>query len=145
MWALVIILFVATLVFLNPGAIQNFGGILSGGNLSASQIAQYAANAGFSGDDLATAVAIALAESGGEVNPPNPDAAITPGGSIGLWQINLYYHPEFNGLDLTDPQTNADAAYAVYQAAGYNFMPWSTYKSGRFLQYFDAAQRAVNA
>ena len=143
MWALVIILFVATLAFLNPGAIQNFGGILSG-NLSASQIAQYAANAGFSGDDLATAVAIALAESSGNPNA-NGDTNLTPGGSIGLWQINLKAHPEFAQLDLTDPQTNADAAYAVYQAAGYNFQPWSTYKSGRFLQYFDAAQGAVNA
>lgn len=143
MWALVIILFVATLAILNPGAIQSFGGIL-GGNLSASQIAQYAANAGFSGDDLATAVAIALAESSG--NPTaNGDTALTPGGSVGLWQINIAAHPEFEGWNLTDPQTNADAAYAVYQAAGYNFRPWSTYKSGAFAQYLSDAQGAVNA
>ena len=142
MWALVIILFVATLAFLNPGAIQNFGGILSG-NLSASQIAQYAANAGFSGDDLATAVAIALAESSGNPNA-NGDTNLTPGGSVGLWQINLAAHPEFAQVDLTDPQTNADAAYAVYVAAGYNFRPWSTYKSGAFAQYLSDAQGAVN-
>lgn len=143
MWVLVIILFVATLAILNPGAIQNFGGILSG-NLSASQIAQYAANAGFSGDDLETAVAIALAESSGNPNA-NGDTNLTPGGSVGLWQINLKAHPEFAQVDLTDPQTNADAAYAVYVAAGYNFRPWSTYKSGAFAQYLSDAQGAVNA
>ena len=143
MWALVIILFVATLAFLNPGEIQNFGGILSG-NLSASQIAQYAANAGFSGDDLAIAVAIALAESSGNPNA-NGDTNLTPGGSVGLWQINLAAHPELAQVDLTDPQTNADAAYAVYAAAGYNFRPWSTYKSGVFAQYLSDAQGAVNA
>jgi hypothetical protein len=101
-------------------------------NLSISQIAALAQNAGFQGDDLATAVAVALAESGGNPNAVG-DLNITAGGSVGLWQINLAYHPEFNGWNLQDPQTNANAAFSVYSAAGDSFTPWSTYKSEAYL------------
>lgn len=109
------------------------------GRLSPVAIAQLASNAGFQGNDLVTAVAIALAESGG-----NPgivgDLNITPGGSIGLWQINLRWHPEFTAAALADPQTNANAAYQVYLAAGKTFRPWSTFKNGAFTAHLDAAQ-----
>ena len=93
-------------------------------------IASYASNAGFSGVDLAIAIAIAYAESSG-----NPDAVGDNGDSIGLWQINLPNHPEYEGSDLTDPQTNASAAYAIYQAAGDSFTPWTTFKTGAYSQY----------
>jgi hypothetical protein len=99
--------------------------------LSASQIAIYAANAGFSGSALQTAVAIALAESGG-----NPtvigDTNITPGGSVGLMQINLAAHPEYTAADLLDPQANMDAAFQIYQQAGGQFSPWTTYNTGAY-------------
>src|SRR5271157_2503097 len=97
-------------------------------NLSAAQIQGYAAAAGFSGADLATAVAIALAESSG-----NP-AAYNPEGSVGLWQIYLPAHPEFASANLSDPLVNAQAAFAIYSAAG-GFSPWSTYKSGVYAKY----------
>ena len=42
----------------------------------------------------------------------------------GLWQIYLQDHPEFAGLDLRDPATNANAAFSVYSNAG-RFRPWS--------------------
>ncbi len=104
-----------------------------GMKLSAQDIAGYAQTAGFSGSDLTMAVAIAIAESSG-----NPRAvgdktlAPTNGPSIGLWQINTgtKAHPELAGQDLNDPQTNANAAYNIYKAAGYSFNPWSTYKNG---------------
>src|ERR1700740_3603313 len=84
------------------------------GIMTISDIATVAENAGFSGNDLVTAVAIALAESGGN---PNALGDIGIGqGSFGLWQINSKYHPEF-GPDFTtlyDPQTNANAAYQIY-------------------------------
>jgi Lysozyme like domain len=108
-------------------------GNLLGGNLSTSDIMGYAAAAGFSGSDLNVAVAVALAESSG--NPAAVGDTNIPGGSVGLWQINLKAHPEFAGQDLTDPQTNADAAFAVYSAAGNSFAPWSTFKSGAYLAY----------
>jgi Lysozyme like domain len=99
--------------------------------LSASQIAGYAANAGFSGSALNTAVAIALAESSGNPSVVG-DTSITPGGSVGLMQINLAAHPEYSAADLLDPQTNMDAAYQIYQDAGGSFTPWTTYNSGAY-------------
>lgn len=98
-------------------------------NLSAAQIQAYAAAAGFSGADMATAVAVALAESSG-----NPGAIGDAGNSFGLWQINLPNHPEFAGADLTDPQTNANAAFQVYSAAR-GFRPWTTFKTGAYQAY----------
>ena len=101
-------------------------------SLSAAQIQGYAAAAGFSGADLATAVAVAFAESSGNPSAYNPE------GSYGLWQIYMPAHPEFAGLDLTDPQTNANAAFSVYAAAGGRFTPWTTYKTGAYLAYLGA-------
>lgn len=121
----------------------------TGDLLTAAQIAALARQAGFDGDDLVTAVAVALAES----NPPgNPnshgDTTLGSGtGSFGLWQIYSDAHPEF-GPDfaaLYDPQTNADAAYSVYQGAGYSFKPWTTFKSGKYKNFLDDASAGVNA
>lgn len=113
------------------------------GRLSPIAIAQLAANAGFTGNDLVTAVAIALAESGGNPGVVG-DLNITPGGSVGLWQINLRWHPEYTAAMLTDPQTNANAAFAVYRAAGNSFQPWSTFKNGAFTAHMDAAQSGAD-
>jgi Lysozyme like domain len=111
---------------------------------SASDISGYAETAGWTDSDLQVAVAIALAESGGDPNAVG-DLNITPGGSIGLWQINLQAHPEYDAQSLTDPQTNANAAYAIYQAAGNTFSPWSTYTGGQYAKYITQAQAGVNA
>jgi len=105
--------------------------------LTPAQISYYAQRAGFTGQDLVTAVAIALAESSGNPNTYNPEtAAGTPQGqgSYGLWQIYLTAHPEYAGVNLYDPQTNANAAFAIYSAAG-GFSPWSTYNSGEYQAY----------
>jgi Lysozyme like domain len=101
-------------------------------------IADVASNAGFSGVDLVTAVAIAYAESSG-----NPGAVGDNGDSIGLWQINLPNHPEYQGVDLTDPQTNANAAFAIYSAAGNSFSPWTTFKTGAYESNLPQAQSDV--
>jgi hypothetical protein len=98
--------------------------------LTPAQIAAYAANAGFSGSSLQTAVAIALAESSGNPNVVG-DTNLTPGGSVGLWQINLAAHPQYSAADLLDPQANANAAFALYQASG-GFSPWTTFKTGAY-------------
>jgi hypothetical protein len=114
------------------------------GNLSASQIAQYASNAGWSGNDLATAVAIALAESAGNPSAYNPEtAAGAPAGkgSYGLWQIYLNAHPEYAGDNLYDPQTNANDAYEIWQGVG--FSAWSTYSGGQYEAFLSTAQSAA--
>jgi hypothetical protein len=125
-------------------------------NLSPAQIAQYAAAAGFTGNDLLTAVDIALAESnGGNPNAYFSEPQDVPGkygrvsandgkGSYGLWQIYLAAHPEFSGVNLLDPQTNANAAYSIYAVAG-GFTPWSTYTSGEYGMYESPAVQAAVA
>ena len=107
--------------------------------MTTAQIFQLAAAAGFSGADLATAVAIAQAESSGNPNAYNPE------GSYGLWQIYLPAHPEFASWNLYDPQQNAAAAYQVYKAAGYSFAPWSTFKGGQYLAYLPTVNAAASA
>lgn len=109
-------------------------------------IVSVARNAGFQGDDLVIAVAVALAESKGNAMAYNPEiAAGTPTGmgSYGLWQIYLEVHPEFTGWNLYDPQTNANAAFQVYQAAGNSFRPWSTFNSDKYLAQLDTARTHV--
>jgi hypothetical protein len=106
--------------------------------MTPQEIQSVAANAGFAGADLATAVAIALAETNpsGNENSYNPESQKgTPAGqgSYGLWQIYLWKHPEFAGEDLMDPQVNAHAAYALYSQHG--FTPWATYGSGKYRAY----------
>jgi hypothetical protein len=117
-----------------PGNAQ----VVGGGNAniqSPAAICEYAQNAGFKDEDLINAVAIALLESGGNANAYNPEllaqarnGAPDGEGSMGLWQIYRFEHPEFAGQNLYDPQTNADAAYSVYLKAGKSFAPWSTLK-----------------
>jgi hypothetical protein len=114
------------------------------GNLSAGQIAQYAANAGWSGNDLSTAVAIALAESAGNPSAYNPETAAgapVGKGSYGLWQIYLNAHPEYAADNLYDPQTNANDAYEIWQSAG--FSAWSTYSGKQYQAFLSTAQSAA--
>jgi hypothetical protein len=129
--------------------ILNFaGGDSVSGKLSAIDIAGFAQNAGFTGVDLVTAVAIAIAESGGDPNAYNPETkakAPVNKGSYGLWQIYLNKHPEYANSNLYDPQTNANAAFAVYSAAGNSFSPWSTFGGGQYQAYLDQANSAVEA
>ena len=109
--------------------------------LPASTIAQLAAAAGFSGNDLTVATAVALAESGGDPHAHPP--AFTNEDSRGLWQIYMLAHPEFAGADLYDPQINAAAAFRVYAAAGNSFYPWSAWKNGSYKRYMASAQAAT--
>lgn len=115
--------------------------------LNASDIMDLASGAGFAGADLSTAVAIALAESGGDPNAYNPEPqAGTPigQGSYGLWQIYLKVHPELAGAPLFDPPTNAAAAYHAYAKAG-GFSPWSTYKSGKYQAFLNSVPLVLDA
>jgi len=127
---------------------SSLGGLLDMGRLNASQITAVASQAGFQGDDLVTAVAVALAESGGNpsvVGDMNIPAVAAAGGSVGLWQINRHAHPEFSDWDLKNPSLNAAAAFSVYQNAGMSFTPWSTFTNGAYEAHLSAAQSAVSA
>lgn len=117
--------------------------------LSAEQIARYAYDAGFRGHGLSTAVAVALAESGGN---PRAHNGVPPDNSYGLWQINMIgslgpdrrhqFHLDSNG-ELFDPAANARAANAI-SGDGANFGPWTTYTSGAYRQYLHQARVAAH-
>jgi hypothetical protein len=133
-------------LYISTGSAPSFSDLWSSGSgmvtglfskQSFSDLQTLASNAGFSGDDANTAAAIALAESGGNPSAIG-DVDITPGGSIGLWQINLKAHPEYNATQLKDPATNAAAAFSIYQAAGNAFTPWSTFNSGAYEAHLPA-------
>ena len=81
-------------------------------------IAEYAYRAGFRGDDLVTAVAVAYAESGGDPSNYNPEiAAGTPEGqgSYGLWQIyrKSWAKPRPRSRRCTRTETSRSASVAI--------------------------------
>lgn len=117
--------------------------------ISDAEIAGYAKAAGFSGDALVKAVAVALAESSGNIYAHNP---VPPDDSYGLWQINMLgkLGPERrktfglkSNADLYNPAINAKAAFAI-SSGGKNFGPWSTYPVAAFA-YMPRARKAAGA
>lgn len=88
------------------------------------------------------AVAIALAESGGNTTDHNQ---IPPDDSYGLWQINMFpgaHTKKELGIskneDLFDPITNAKAM-AKISNGGKNWTAWTTYTSGKYKFYMNGA------
>jgi murein DD-endopeptidase MepM/ murein hydrolase activator NlpD len=114
------------------GAVSGGGG--GSGSASGSiDLASLARQAGFPESAIPTAVAIAMAESGGN---PNAIGDKSIGGSDGLWQIYTKAHPDLvQKYNLFDPLQNAMAAYQVYKNAGNKFTPWTTYNTGAYLKY----------
>ncbi|QFZ22114.1 type VII secretion target [Saccharothrix syringae] len=118
--------------------------------LSPAEIARYAHQAGFRGQDLTIAVAVALAESGGN---PRAHNDTPPDDSYGLWQVNMLgslgpaRRREFgleSDRELFDPLENAKAANRI-SGDGRSWAPWTTYTSGRYRRYLDEARRGVEA
>lgn len=105
---------------------------------SSSSLVAAAQKAGFSGDQLVTAVAVALAESGG-----NPQAVGDQGTSYGLWQIHLPAHPGITAAQAQDPTQGAAAAFAISKG-GTNWSPWSTYTNGAYTSYLDRARQLIS-
>jgi hypothetical protein len=116
----------------------------AGGALRPGSIAQHAAGAGFGGNDLVVAVAVALAESGGR--PGIDNAGLNSDGSVdyGLWQINSVHTASgFDPARASDPTYNAAWARRVFLGAGGNWTPWVTYNNGAYQQHLAIARDAV--
>jgi hypothetical protein len=120
-------------------------------DLSAREIAEYAYRAGFRGQALTTAVAVALAESGG--NPgAKGDTTITNGTwgpSIGLWQIRSLRDDYGTGRERDakanlNPATNARHAWSI-SGHGTTWTPWSAYTNGSYRQHLGVARTAAAA
>lgn len=95
--------------------------------LSAQQVAGYAAGAGFTGTALTWAVAVALAESGG--NSAAQHTNTNGSTDRGLWQINSRAHPEVSAGQAFDPAQAARAAFTISKG-GTSWTPWTTAKTG---------------
>jgi hypothetical protein len=115
--------------------------IHSGIRISDVSIATYAASAGFRNSDLAVAVAIALAESGGDPRAVCVDA--NGSRDEGLWQINSVHG--YPSSCTFDPSCSATVAYRLYLGRGHAFGDWVTYSSDRFLTYLPRGVRAAAA
>lgn len=121
--------------------------------LSPHEIA-YVAATHWTGDDLVTAVAVALAESGGDTDAI---ARSTEGANLGqrdhgLWQISGRWHGAklVANPDWRDPVVNAKLAKQVYdefvrmgKPSGWD--AWAVYLSGSYKTYLPDAQIAVKA
>lgn len=107
--------------------------------LTREQTAVIAYRAGFRGDDLWKAVAIAGRESGYKYNVHGSERPHSEySGDRGLFQINYVNDGILrdagiiqNRQDLFDPLVNARAAFLLYQRAGNSFAPaWSVGPNG---------------
>lgn len=105
-------------------------------NLSTAEIAGYAQAAGFQGNDLAIAVAIAMAESGG--NPKITNHNTNGSMDFGLWQINTV-HPELlQSGSWSNPADNARMAYTLYHNRR-GFKDWAAFNNGSYLAFLGKA------
>ena len=104
--------------------------------LSAREIAWLVRNAG--GSDP-TAVAVALAESGGNTAALHADI-----GSYdrGLWQINSKYHPEVSDSCAFSATCSTTAAKTISNNWT-DFSPWSSYTFGGYQAYMPVATSAM--
>lgn len=109
-----------------------------GAQLSDQQLMGVLQRAGFSGQGLITAFAVAKAESGGNAGAHNPNRA-TGDNSYGLFQINMLgamgpaRRRQFglnSNEDLWDPLTNARIAYQMSNG-GSSWRHWSVHPESR--------------
>lgn len=118
--------------------------------LTDQQLANVAAAAGWTGYDLVTAVAVALAESRGD-SDARGDVALqtsTWGPSIGLWQIRSLKAERGKGttrdeLANVHPVVNGFHAHAIWLQAGRSFRPWSTFVNQSYRLYLSRAAAAA--
>ena len=93
-------------------------------SLTIPEIAGYARQAGVPENQVPTATAIAMAESGGDAaafSAPNRNGTI----DRGLWQINSV-HAQYPDATMRDPVHNARAMFALSRG-GRDWSPWTTF------------------
>ncbi len=103
------------------------------GGASARAVAAHAYRAGFRGNDIAIAVAVAKAESGW--NPKATNRNSNDSVDYGLFQINSIHAAILAGGNWADPGDNAVMAFKVWTDAGGSWGPWVTFWSGTYRKY----------
>lgn len=105
-------------------------------------IANAAKTAGFPADQVGTAVAVALAESGGRETVTHRNSNGTT--DYGLWQINSVHGSLLQQGDWRNPVDNAKMAMQV-SGGGTNWHPWSTFSSGAYLLFLPRGKVAAGS
>lgn len=121
----------------------------AGKKLTDQQIATWAKQGGFTGDDVAIAVAVALAESGGRyaaVSAPNVNGSR----DYGLWQINSVHADLFARYPQWWSVQNASMAKAVHAQQGWGVpgspgRGWTTYSTGAYLLFLPRGKAAAGS
>lgn len=90
----------------------------------AARIADFASSAGWRGERLVEATALALTVSGGDDHWEWVSSTTGAVVAIGLWGLAPAFVPGYELDELADPRVNARAAYATWKAAGESFR-WS--------------------
>jgi hypothetical protein len=111
-------------------------------------IAAVAKQAGFDGNDLVIAVAVAIGESGGRpraMGPKNSNGSQ----DFGLWQINYPAHAALfdqpgGSTSWIDPRKNAQWARTVWSGRGGSWAPWTVYNSGNYRLHMNRAKTGVD-
>lgn len=116
--------------------------------LTIAQTIEIARAAGFPENRIATAVAIAMCESGLRIDAKGDNNLPHAGcNSWGLWQINRCPDRDTSGprADKAALLTAAGNAAAAYQisGAGANWRPWTCYRTGAYLVNLPAVKLAM--
>lgn len=125
----------ATGTAVSDPATSRYPTIAAAGHLSVSQIGAVAQTAGFEGEGLVMAIAVAIAESGGDPAATDHDSNGTV--DRGLWQINSV-HVKYSGSCDYDPACCARAAYEI-SGRGNNWSAWVTFQRGEEIAYLPEA------
>lgn len=108
-------------------------------NETPQQIANQAAQAGFSGQGLVNITAIVEAESSG--NPSAINRNTNGSTDYGLAQINSVHG--VSQAAMFDPAQNLAEAYKL-SAGGTNFSPWTTFNTGAYKNFLSDATGATS-
>jgi hypothetical protein len=109
--------------------------------LTDKQIADAVKAAGFPESAWVTAIAVALAESGGNSDALN-DANSNGSSDYGLFQVNSVHAGLLNGGNWRDPVYNAKMALSI-SSNGSNWKPWVAYTTGRHVPFIPRARKAA--
>lgn len=107
--------------------------------LSDSQLASVVKQAGFPASSWPTAIAIILAESGG--NPNATHKNLNGSTDYGLFQINSVHGSLLQQGSWSDPVANARMGLAV-SSNGSNWKPWTTFNTGAYRLFLPRASNA---
>ena len=127
-------------VSLDPAVGCTNQGFFDGTQYPPAQVAWVARNAGFTGDGLTMAVAIALAESDGYNHALHVDVDCSV--DRGMWQISSVYQSWVSDQQAFDPNEAAQAAYTISNG-GTDWSQWATYQNGGYQGHLDQARAAI--